>query len=175
MNRWATTALVASQLLLSNAVFAHGPTPQKIDESVVIEAPIEAVWEKVSDFNAIADWHPSVESSVPTDEQGTRVLAFKDKGTITESLDELDADRHYLGYRLLEEDIDVFPVSFYSVSVELTESDAGTEMLWQGRFYRADTGNFPPEHYSDEAAVEAMTGFAQDGMNALKAELEGQK
>lgn len=174
MKKWATTALVASQLLLSNAVFAHGPTPQKIDEKVVISAPVEAVWDTVSDFDGIAEWHPSV-ASVATPEEGTRVLTLQDKGTITESLDELDADRHYLGYRLLEEDIEVFPVSFYSVSIELKDTDAGTEMLWQGRFYRADTGNFPPEKYSDEAAVKAMTEFAQDGMQAIKTQLEGQK
>jgi hypothetical protein len=173
MKIWAT-ALVASQLVVSNMALAHGPTPQKIDEKVVISAPIDAVWNKVSDFSTIAEWHPMVEN-VDVPEEGTRVLTLKDKGNITESLDDMDVEAHTMSYRLYEEDIEVFPVSFYSVSIELAESAEGTEMSWKGRFYRADTGNFPPEHYSDDAAVAAMTEFATTGMTSLKTQLEGQK
>jgi hypothetical protein len=173
MKIWAT-ALVASQLVMSNIAFAHGPTPQKIDEKVVISAPIDAVWNKVSDFSTIAEWHPMVEN-VNVPEEGTRVLTLKDKGNITESLDDMDVDAHTMSYRLYEEDIEVFPVSFYSVSIELVEAAEGTEMIWKGRFYRADTGNFPPEHYSDDAAVAAMTEFANSGMTSLKSQLEGKK
>jgi hypothetical protein len=173
MKIWAT-ALVASQLVISNMAMAHGPTPQKIDEKVVISAPIDAVWNKVSDFGSIAEWHPMVES-IDVPEEGTRVLTLKDKGNITESLDDMSAEAHTMSYRLYEEDIEVFPVSFYSVSIELAEGAEGTEMSWKGRFYRADTGNFPPEHYSDDAAVAAMTEFATTGMTSLKTQLEGQK
>lgn len=173
MKIWAT-ALVASQLVVSNMALAHGPTPQKIDEKVVISAPIDAVWNKVSDFSSIGEWHPMVEN-VDVPEEGTRVLTLKDKGNITESLDDMDVDAHTMSYRLYEEDIEVFPVSFYSVSIELAEGNEGTEMSWKGRFYRADTGNFPPEHYSDNAAVAAMTEFATTGMTSLKTQLEGQK
>jgi hypothetical protein len=173
MKIWAT-ALVTSQLVMSNIVMAHGPTPQKIDEKVVISAPVDAVWNKVSNFGSIAEWHPMVEN-VDVPEEGTRVLTLKDKGNITESLDDMNAEAHTLSYRLYEEDIEVFPVSFYSVSIELAESAEGTEMSWKGRFYRADTGNFPPEHYSDDAAVAAMTEFATTGMTSLKSQLEGHK
>ena len=48
---------------------------------MVIDAPVETVWKKVSDFNAIADWHPMVES-VTSPEEGTRVLKIKGKGEI---------------------------------------------------------------------------------------------
>lgn len=174
MKIWAS-ALMASQLLVSTFAFAHGPTPQKVDEKIVIAAPIEDVWEQVSDFALIGDWHPMVES-VTIPEEGTRVLTLKDKeGTITESLDERDDSKHYMGYRLLKENIDVFPVSYYGISIQLNDTDAGTEMIWEGRFYRADTGNFPPEQYNDEAAVKAMQEFATTGMKGLKAELEGKK
>jgi hypothetical protein len=173
MNIWAT-ALVASQLVISNSAMAHGPTPQKIDEKVVISAPVDSVWNKVSDFGSIAEWHPMVDN-VEVPEEGTRVLTLKDKGNITESLDDMNADAHTMSYRLYEEDIEVFPVSFYSVSIELVEGAEGTEMSWKGRFYRADTGNFPAEYYSDDAAVAAMTEFATSGMTSLKSQLEGQK
>jgi hypothetical protein len=173
MKYWASL-LLAGQFLLPNLAVAHGPTPQKIDEQIVIAAPVDAVWQQVSEFGAIADWHPLVEK-VELPEQGTRVLTLKGKGNITESLDDMNADEHTMSYRLYEEDITVFPVSFYSVSIELEQVEAGTEMSWKGRFYRADTGNFPPEHYSDDAAVAAMSEFASTGMKALKQQLEGQK
>ncbi|MTI63568.1 SRPBCC family protein [Methylophaga sp.] len=173
MKQWASL-LLAGQFLLPNMAVAHGPTPQKIDEKVVIAAPIDEVWQQVSDFGAIADWHPMVEK-VEVPEAGTRVLTLKGKGNITESLDDMNADEHSMSYRLYEEDITVLPVSFYSVSIELEPVDAGTEMSWKGRFYRADTGNFPPEHYNDAAAVSAMTEFANSGMAALKQQLEGRK
>ena len=80
-----------------------------------------------------------------------------------------------MSYRLLEENIEAFPVSFYTVSIELTEEGKGTEMSWKGRFYRADTGNFPPEQYNDESAVKAMEAFAKTGMGSLKESLEGKK
>lgn len=173
MKLWAT-ALMASQLFVTSLAFAHGPTPQKIDEKVVIAAPIDKVWAKVSDFNGIADWHPMVES-VTSPEEGTRVLKLKGKGEITDSLDEKDDAKHYLSYRLLEENIEAFPVSFYTVSIELSKANDGTEMSWKGRFYRADTGNFPPEQYNDESAVKAMEAFAKTGMASLKESLEGMK
>lgn len=173
MKLWAN-AFMASQLLVTSLAFAHGPTPQKIDEKMMIAAPVETVWKKVSDFNGIADWHPMVES-VSSPEEGTRVLKIKGKGEITDSLDEKDDAKHFMSYRLLEENIEAFPVSFYTVSIELTEADKGTEMSWKGRFYRADTGNFPPEQYNDESAVKAMEAFAKTGMGSLKESLEGNK
>jgi carbon monoxide dehydrogenase subunit G len=164
-------ALTLSQAVLLPVAVAHGPTPQKIDESIVISAPVEAVWEQVADFSKMADWHPMVSTVTMTDDT-TRVIEIKDKGKLTESLDELDADNHYMSYRLYEEDITVFPTSFYTVTIEIKPSDAGANMNWSGRFYRADTGNFPPAEYSDEAAVKAMKEFATSGMASLKTLVE---
>jgi hypothetical protein len=171
--KFALTTLFISQLSFASLAFAHGPTPQKIDESTDIKAPIEKVWQQVSQLGQIAYWHPQVSQATMLDES-TRVLTIKDKGTITESLDEMENDRHYMSYRLYEEDIKVFPVSFYTVAIELKENNNVTTINWSGRFYRADTGNFPPAEYSDEAAVKAMTDFATQGMSSLKAQLEKQ-
>jgi hypothetical protein len=163
--------IVLCQFFISSFAFAHGPTPQKIDESLIINAPLMAVWEKVSDFSSIAEWHPMVVSATMEDEF-TRVIEIKDKGKLTDSLDENEASQHYISYRLLEEDITVFPVSFYTIKIQLEETNEGTQVNWSGRFYRADTGNFPPQEYSDEAAVNAMKEYAISGMNGLKTMLE---
>ena len=64
------------------------------------------------------------------------------------------------------------PVSFYTIGIEVEAADKGSQVIWSGRFYRADTGNFPPENLNDEAAVKAMTEFATSGLEGLKASLE---
>jgi mxaD protein len=51
-------------------------------------------------------------------------------------------------------------------------TNGGSEVEWDGRFYRADTGNFPAENQNDEAAIAAMTKFFHDGLQGLKAKLE---
>ena len=41
---------IALGFILPFAVFAHGPTPQKADESIVIQAPVEKVWAVIKQF-----------------------------------------------------------------------------------------------------------------------------
>ena len=164
-------ALFALLSFTSTMATAHGPTPQKIDEKIIIEASVESVWNRISDFSHIDQWHPLVTSVDIVDEQ-TRIIHIAEKGKLTDSLDEINAETHLLSYRLLEEDINVFPVSFYTITLTVNPTESGSELLWQGRFYRADTGNFPPENLNDEAAVNAMTDFARQGMANLKTLLE---
>lgn len=158
-------------VLLSGSVFAHGPTPQRVDEHIIIDADVETVWQQVNAFDQLDKWHPAVESITMQDDT-TRTVTLKSGGEITESLDESDAERHYLGYRLLTENIDAIPVSFYTIGIEVEAAENGSKVSWSGRFYRADTGNFPPENLNDEAAVKAMTEYATSGLEGLKATLE---
>lgn len=147
---------------------AHGPTPQKIDESIAIAAPADKVWQIISQFDEIAEWHPQVKSAEGIDDN-TRNITLNNDEQIIESLDERNSDDFLIGYRLLEENFAAIPVSFYTI--KLQAHDAGknkTTVSWNGRFYRADTGNFPPENLNDEAAVEAMTAFAKSGLRGIK-------
>jgi len=160
-----------SLVLLSSSVFAHGPTPQRVDEQINIDADVATVWQKVNAFDQLDKWHPAVES-ITMQDKTTRIVTLKSGGEITESLDESDAERHYIGYRLLTENIEAIPVSFYTIGIEVEAADTGSKVSWSGRFYRADTGNFPPENLNDEAAVKAMTEYAKSGLEGLKASLE---
>ncbi|WP_417550852.1 SRPBCC family protein [Methylophaga sp.] len=160
-----------SLIVMSSSVFAHGPTPQRVDEQITIEADVETVWQQVNAFDQLDKWHPSVES-IDMQDDTTRVVKLKSGGEITESLDESDAERHYIGYRLLTENIEAIPVSFYTIGIEVVADEKGSKVSWSGRFYRADTGNFPPENLNDEAAVKAMTDYAKSGLEGLKASLE---
>jgi mxaD protein len=77
------------------------------------------------------------------------------------------------GYRLAKENVDAFPVSFYSAALSVKPGkDGGSEVVWIGRFYRADTSNFPPEDKNDAAAIAAMKTFIEEGLKGLKAKAE---
>lgn len=169
---FATIALFVT----ANPAVAHGPTPQKVDETIAIAAPPAAVWAIVKDFDKFASWNPFLASSdgKPGNEAGSeRKIVLKSGGELTESLDEyLPADMSY-SYRLTKENVDAFPVSFYSATLQVKPgANGGSEVEWLGRFYRADTGNFPPPEKNDEAATAAMSKFFRTGLDALKQEAE---
>lgn len=45
---------------LSGSALAHGPTPQKVDQTITIRAAPDAVWKVVGPFGGIGTWHPDV-------------------------------------------------------------------------------------------------------------------
>lgn len=155
---------------------AHGPTPQKAEAKATVAAPPDVVWKIAGDFAGIGAWHPmvkGVKAKGGTVAGAERVLVLE-KGEITDGLDEVDAARRSLSWRLNTENVEALPVSFYTIT--LTVSDAGggrSEVDMAGRFYRGDTSNFPPDELNDEAAVAAMTAFFEAGVNGLKAKAEG--
>lgn len=154
---------------------AHGPTPQRADESATLAAAPDAVWKLVSSFGTLSDWHPLVKKVTATggDAAGAeRVLALE-KGEITEGLDEVDPGARRISYRLLKENAEAIPVSFYTATIEVKPAGDGSEVSWSARFYRADTTNEPPEDRNDEAAIAAMTDFIRQGLDGLKAKAAG--
>lgn len=155
---------------------AHGPTPQKVEETVTIAASPKVVWDAVKNFDSLAKWHPLVASSAGRGGNGQnaeRDVVLKSGGQLTDSLDEyLDSEMSY-SYRLARPNIDAFPVSFYSATLSVRPgANGGSDVEWDGRFYRADTGNFPAENQNDEAAIAAMTHFFHEGLQGLKTKLE---
>ncbi|MFA7305919.1 MAG: SRPBCC family protein [Hyphomicrobium sp.] len=155
---------------------AHGPTPQKADEKITIAAPPAAVWEVIKEFGSIGDWHSGlakVAAEGGNKEGATRTLTLKSGGDIVESLDAYNEKEMSIEYRLLKENVDAFPVSFYSDQISVRPADGGSEVEWTSRFYRADTTNEPPEDKNDEAATKATTDFFQAGLAGIKAKAEG--
>jgi mxaD protein len=155
---------------------AHGPTPQKADEKITIAAPPAAVWDVIKEFGSIGDWHSGlakVAAEGGNKEGATRTLTLKSGGDIVESLDAYNEKEMSIEYRLLKENVDAFPVSFYSDQISVRPAEDGSEVEWTSRFYRADTTNEPPENKNDEAATKATTDFFQAGLAGIKAKAEG--
>jgi mxaD protein len=168
----AITALAAT----AHSAVAHGPTPQKVDEKTTIAAKPDAVWAVVKDFGKFCEWNTVVTKCEADGGNApgtaTRTLTLKTGGVIVEGLDDYnDADKTY-AYRLSKENLEALPVSFYSATISVKPTGDGSEVQWNGRFYRGDTSNFPPDNLNDEAAVKAMTEFFQQGLAGLKAKVE---
>ncbi len=55
-------AIIALAALSFNAA-AHGPSPQKVEKTVVIKAAPAKVWAVVKDFGNMHAWHPAIAST----------------------------------------------------------------------------------------------------------------
>jgi mxaD protein len=154
---------------------AHGPTPQKVEESVDIAAPPEKVWGIVKNFGAINEWNPAVLKSVGTggnENNATRTITLK-TGDLVEGLDYYSEKEMDMLYRLSKEKVDVLPVSSYTAELKVLPGDGGgSKVTWTARLYRADTGNEPAPDKNDAAAIKAMKAFMTEGLKGLKAKAE---
>lgn len=170
--------LVALICLIPLAAMAHGPTRQKVTLTQEVNATPAEVWEVIGNFQDMS-WHPAVASSTGDGgnepDVATRVLTLAAEGdpTITELLYKYNPDKMTYSYRIEEVDIEVLPVTNYSSHLTVSEADNGNALIeWRGAFYRGFPNNDPPEHLNDEAAIAAVTGVYQAGLDALAARFE---
>ena len=79
---------LAALALVSTAASAHGPSRQKVTETVEINAPADKVWTVIGNFQDMS-WHPAVaklEGAGGNDANATRTLTLTSGGTIAESV-----------------------------------------------------------------------------------------
>jgi mxaD protein len=168
-------ALIGAAALAALPVSAHGPTPQKVVETVEIAAPVARVWESVKDFGSVGRWNPALkaaESAGGNQPGEKRTLTFANGEKLVEELDAYDPAGYTYTYRMSQPNLNALPASSYSAIFKLIPAGEGTQVEWKSRLYRGDTGNEPPEHLTDEAAAKAMQAFFQSGLRHLKATLE---
>ena len=169
--RWLQHSLAIAVLgsAISLPAAAHGPTRQKVVETIKIGAPAAVVWARIKNFDALKDWHPAVESS-PADkgnaEGSERKIALKGGGALVETLERHDDALMRYSYRM--KDGGALPVSNYTSTVTVTGDGNTSTVEWRGAFYRAYPNNDPPPEKNDEAAVKAITGVYQSGLANLK-------
>jgi hypothetical protein len=165
---------LAALILVPGAAFAHGPSRQKVTETVEINASPDTVWKAVGNFQDMS-WHPAVEKlegSGGNDPNATRVLTLKSGGTISEKLIKNDPDKKIYKYEIADVDVKVLPVKNYSSSISVKGEGDKSTVEWRGAFYRGYMNNDPPPELNDEAAKKAVTGVYRAGLDALKAKIE---
>ncbi|MFZ5964451.1 SRPBCC family protein [Thalassococcus sp. BH17M4-6] len=164
--------LVVLGFLVPAMAMAHGPTRQKVTLTTEVAADPAAVWEVIGDFQDMS-WHPAVYSS--TGENGneidaTRVLTLGEEGgpTISEVLYKYSAEKMSYSYRITDVLVEVLPVTNYSSHLTVKPRDGGGSLIeWRGAFYRGYPNNDPPPELNDEAAIAAVSGVYQAGLDAL--------
>ncbi len=154
---------------------AHGPTRQKVVETIEIAAPPDKVWAVIGNFQDMS-WHPAIaktEGSGGNDAGATRVLTTKDGGKINEKLSKFDAGTMSYTYEITEVEAKVLPVSNYSSTISVKDAGGKSAVEWKGAFYRYYVNNDPPPDQDDAAAVAGVTGIYKSGLDALKKKVEG--
>ena len=164
-------------LCLPFTLQAHGPTPQKGKETIIINAPVDKVWDSLKQFDAISTWHPDVKSSKGDGKNaadGIRTVTLQNDEQFVDSLDFYSEKDHEYSYRLKTENTKALPVSSYTNSIQVTQGETPNTSVVsiKSRFYRGDTSNTPPDALNDAAAVAAMEKFFKHGLDGLKAKVE---
>lgn len=157
---------------LPGIALAHGPSRQKVTLTADVAADPAAVWEAIGNFQDMS-WHPAVFSTEGTggnDIDATRHLVLGQEGgpSIDEVLYKYDATKMTYSYRITDVLVEVLPVTNYSSHLTVKPRAAGGSTVeWRGAFYRGYPNNDPPPELNDEAAVAAVTGVYQAGLDAL--------
>ena len=170
----ALALALAALALFPTLASAHGPSRQKVTETVEINAPADKVWALIGNFQDMS-WHPAVakvEGSGGNDANATRTLTLTSGGTIAEKLISNDPAKKIYKYEITHVDPKVLPVNNYSSSLSVKGEGDKSTVEWKGAFYRGFMNNDPPPELNDEASVKAVKGVYRGGLDALKKKLE---
>ena len=143
----------------------------KVYTSSVVDAPADAVWAQIRDFNALPQWHPliadsRIEGASASDRIGCiRNFRTKDGGTIREQLLTLSDFDYECTYSILESPMGV---ANYVATLKLTPITDGNRTFaeWSAEF---DC----PAAREQELAQTIGEGVFQGGFNALKQRFAG--
>jgi len=138
----------------------------RVYTSSVIDAPADAVWQIVRDFNGLPNWHPAIaesriESGVPSDRVGcVRNFRTRDGGVIREQLLTLSDFEYECTYSILESPMGV---DNYIATLKLTPITDGNRTFaeWSAEFDCA------PDRERELTQLIGQ-GVFQGGFDALK-------
>ncbi len=165
---------VAILALMPVVALAHGPSRQKVTETVEINAPPEKVWKVIGNFQDMS-WHPAVAKTEGTggnEPKATRTLTLTSGGKLEEQLLKYDPEKMIYKYEMHHPDVKVLPVNNYSSMLSVKGEGGKSTVQWRGAFYRGFMNNDPPPELSDEAAKKAVTDVYRTGLDALKKNIE---
>lgn len=161
-------SLLLAGLLFSAQVWAHGPTPQKTDESIQVAASADALWKRVSAPCGLAQWHPQVTACEAVNDKQQKIT-LKNGKQLLQEIDEVSVAEMTVAYRLSGDiDLEALPVSSLNGKIKVTADGGNAKVVWTARYYRAFTGNEPPAGQDDESAKSAVDNFVKDGLQGLK-------
>jgi NADPH:quinone reductase-like Zn-dependent oxidoreductase len=145
----------------------------RVTKSTIIDAPVEAAWAILRDFNSHADWHPAVGASHIEDRRSpyevgcVRDFQLADGGGLREQLLSLSDRDHTLTYCILDAPI---PLRDYIATIRLkpvTDGDR-TFWSWESRF------ETPPGREAELSRL-VGEGIYEVGFAAIRRMLAGRR
>ena len=161
--------LTLMTLLFSISIFAHGPTPQKVQESITVNVSADKAWALVKNFGEIHVWHPAVKSTT-LEKRGKdtfRILTMEAGGQLEEKLRTIDEDLKKIKWEITKGEVPFSDFNAYFIVKEGPNKDKSI-IQWTARFYRLYKLNPPiPEGQDDETAKAAVQGIVDTGLKGL--------
>ncbi|WP_235282071.1 SRPBCC family protein [Methyloterricola oryzae] len=175
MMKKSLSIAVALTVAWAGAASAHGPSRQKLTETIEINAAPAAVWEVVKEFGKPEAWMPAVASTTSqggTAPGATRELTLKKGGVLKEELKTYEAEKMSFSYKMENPDCGILPVNNYSSNISVEAAGSGSKVTWNGAYYRCFLANNPPPDQNEEAANKAIEAVYKESLANLKAVIE---
>lgn len=143
----------------------------KVYASTIVEAPVEAVWQVVRDFDGLPNWLPgvlasSIEDGRDPDTVGcVRRLNVEGGATCSERLIALDDSRYAVSYSFVQQ---LFPISDHRATIELIPVTSGDRTFVQ---WRATFSDLPG--HEGETAQKMQNDVFVAGLAALATKCAG--
>ena len=156
-------------LILGNFSNAHGPSRQKVSESIEINASPDEVWNIVSDFKNFT-WNENIQNTVANDNNvgSERLIKFKSGENIKQILEKVDNEKMMINWRIIETNNKILPVNSYSAKLFVKSEQNKTKVLYKTGFYRGFMGNDPPPELNDENSKKLVKNFVLENLKGLK-------
>ena len=164
--------LILCLFFCSALVYGHGPTRQKVKETININATADDSWKMLKNLDSAGKWHS--EYSAISIEKNFRKFASKRDGAkgLIEILSSSDEAMKFK-YRL--KNPGSIPVNNYSANISVKQVGTTSKITFKGAFYRKYVNNDPPPGEDDEAAINAVTEIYKNSLNLLKTKLESEQ
>ncbi|HTS51904.1 MAG TPA: SRPBCC family protein [Burkholderiales bacterium] len=169
--------MLAALISLAPQAFGADANVLTVRQSITINAPPEAVWAVVGDFNGLPRWLSLIESSeivVGTNNEvgAIRLLTRRNGTKVTERLIDYDPRSMRLAYTYVDGAVmasDYFPI------LTVKDGGKGTSLVeWSARFKRlAYWMDPPPQGQDDKTLTDLYNGLYKGGLESLKRVVEG--
>ena len=148
-------ASVAALIIFSGSAYAI-----EVNKKIAAPGDPEDIWDMISDFCSIQDWHPAVEQCDESEEGGDtfRTLTLKGGGKIKEKL--VDHDDESYTYQIVESPL---PVKNYQAKIWVEEDSRQpdrTDIHWDA--------TFDANGASDEDAAKTIGDIFTAGLKNIK-------
>ena len=154
----------------NNEVNGHGPSRQKVNEKIEINADPEKVWGIVKNFMKY-DWNSSIQKVIAENNEvgAERKLEFDGGKFVKQKLEKLDETKKLISWRIVETSNEIMPVNSYAAKIFVKESKNGKTLVnYKAGFYRGFMGNDPPESLNDENSKKKVAIFIKNSLEGLK-------